>query len=268
MNKRKVFFGILLLAAILFAGLFFRRVNFEQKEKQDTGDQVQILPEEKNVQDENEKKSQLIENQEEKQTQIKQVENNKVPFTSQAPLGDWSDPRNQNGCEEASVAMAMRWIDGKSFSSPNDAQQEIFDIAKFEEKTFGYFIDTDVSDVGKILVDFYDFKNFTISKSFILDDLKKELAKQNIILVPVYGRALKNPNFTQPGPITHMLVIVGWDAKTKEFITNDPGTKRGENYRYDEKVLFDAIWAYPSGKNHPDAPKSIKDKAMLVISRS
>src|SRR3989338_7629179 len=39
-----------------------------------------------------------------------------VPFTSQAPRGNWKDPRQQAGCEEASVLMAMRWVRGKSLS--------------------------------------------------------------------------------------------------------------------------------------------------------
>jgi len=34
-----------------------------------------------------------------------------------------------------------------------------------------------------------------------------------------------------------MIVIRGFDPATKEFITNDPGTKRGEFYRYDIDLL-------------------------------
>ena len=30
-----------------------------------------------------------------------------VPFTSQAPFGEWSDPRHQDGCEEAAALMAV-----------------------------------------------------------------------------------------------------------------------------------------------------------------
>ena len=87
-------------------------------------------------------------------------------------------------------------------------------------------------------------------------------------MVPAFGQALKNPNFAKPGPITHMLVVVGYDEKTKEFITNDPGTKRGQNYRYNENVLFDAVWAYPAGKIHPDPPKNTSQKVMLVVLRN
>ena len=45
------------------------------------------------------------------------IVNQAVPFTSQAPTGQWSDERQQDGCEEASALMAMYWVQGKSLSS-------------------------------------------------------------------------------------------------------------------------------------------------------
>ena len=33
-----------------------------------------------------------------------------VPFTSQAPFADWKDPRQQEGCEEASILMVSRFL--------------------------------------------------------------------------------------------------------------------------------------------------------------
>lgn len=247
--------------------MFFWRANFVQR-------QVVVFPEQNLTEAETDQKQENkaesrndnnVEIKNDKQFQAEQIKQTKVPFTSQAPLGDWSDLRNQNGCEEASVAMAMRWVKDKTFSSPSDAQQEIFDIAKFEEKAFGTFVDATVADVGKILTELYGFKNFAIKEDIVLDDLKNELEKGSIILVPAYGRALKNPYYTQPGPITHMLVLVGYDQETKEFITNDPGTKRGNGYRYNEKVLFDAVWAYPGGQEHSQPPKSTERKSMLII---
>jgi len=206
-----------------------------------------------------------VEVKENKTDKAPAVRQEKIPFTSQAPTGDWNDSRFQDGCEEASIAMVIRWVQGTTFSSPQDATQEIFDIAKFEDKTFGHHIDSSVDDAGRIFSQHYGYEDFVIKKDFTLEDLRSDLEKGNILLVPVFGQALKNPNFTPPGPIAHMLVVVGWDEKTKEFITNDPGTKRGDGYRYNEKILFDAIWAYPSGKNHSNPPISTKQKAMIVI---
>ncbi len=44
-----------------------------------------------------------------------------VPFTVQAPLGDWTDARQQDGCEEASVLMAMAWVRDEEFVNEVDA---------------------------------------------------------------------------------------------------------------------------------------------------
>jgi hypothetical protein len=62
-----------------------------------------------------------------------------------------------------------------------------------------------------------------------------------------------------------MLVVIGYDSINKKFITNDSGTKRGKDYQYSEKVLFDAIWEYPSGPKLPDPPKDTLKKGMLVV---
>lgn len=60
-----------------------------------------------------------------------------------------------------------------------------------------------------------------------------------------------NPNFKQPGPDQHMLVIIGFDPHKKQFITNDPGTKIGANYHYNYTTLYNAIRDYPAGYNKP-----------------
>ena len=61
-----------------------------------------------------------------------------------------------------------------------------------------------------------------------------------------------------------MIVIRGYDAKTKEFITNDPGTRQGENYRYKSDVLINALRDYPTG-NH--LPIEAERKAMIIIKK-
>ena len=48
----------------------------------------------------------------------------------------------------------------------------------------------------------------------------------------------------------------------KEFITNDPGTRKGELYRYNETVLYSAIRDYPTGY-HETINKI--EKNMIVV---
>ena len=85
-----------------------------------------------------------------------------------------------------------------------------------------------------------------------------------MVLVPTNGQALGNPYYRPPGPERHYLVIKGYDSRTEEFITNDPGTKRGQDYRYKQDVLFKAIRDYSSGYHEP-----IKDirKVMIVVEK-
>lgn len=56
---------------------------------------------------------------------------------------------------------------------------------------------------------------------------------------------LGNPYFTPPGPIYHMLVIKGYNLT--EFITNDPGTRRGADYVYSYQTLMKAIHDWNNG---------------------
>lgn len=191
-----------------------------------------------------------------------------VPFIVQAPFANWKDIDFQNGCEEASIVMAMGWINGEKTISPTEAKKRILEIIAFENKTLGYSADTDVTDIEKIFRQYYKYENIKVAKNISIEDIKNELQKGNLVLVPAFGRALKNPNFTQPGPITHMLVIIGYDPVAKEFITNDPGTRNGAGYRYGENVFFSAIWEYSSGKEPPSIPNSeTMPKAMISVGK-
>lgn len=187
-----------------------------------------------------------------------------VPFVVQAPFGNWRDPNFQNACEEASVVMAMSWLNGEKNLSPTEAQRRILEIIDFENKTFGYSVDTDVFDLQQIFSQHFKKPNTTIKENPTVADIVAELQQGKVVLVPAFGQALKNPNFTQPGPVAHMLVLTGYDPTTQEFITNDPGTKKGASYRYPQEVLWGAIWSYASGKDVPPSPKPAKMKKVIL----
>lgn len=185
-----------------------------------------------------------------------------VPFTPQAPFGEWSDQRQQDGCEEASVLMAYYWTQSKHLTLEK-AKETILEIADFETKNYGGFVDTSAEDTAdRILKEYFGYNNFAVKRKINTEDILFELALGNLILVPANGKLLQNSNFTPPGPDRHMLVIKGYDKKTQEFIANDPGTKMGENYRYNADVLFHAIADYPTG-NH--AVIETIEKVMIVV---
>lgn len=175
-----------------------------------------------------------------------------VPFASQAPFGDWSDQRQQDGCEEASILMAIKWARGESLSK-EEALKEILAASDYILEKYGKYRDTDLDDALTWIVrDYFAFEEAEVRKNISKADLITLLKEGHVIAAPMNGRTLKNPNFTPPGPINHMLLIRGYDPIKKVFITNDPGTRRGELYEYDEDLLFSALRAYPTGYHEPN----------------
>ena len=185
-----------------------------------------------------------------------------VPFASQAPFGDWKDPRQQDGCEEAASLLAVMWARDKSLTK-DQALTHLLAIAEYQKDNFGQFTDTSAVDTEKrIIRGYFKFENSQVVTIKSITDLIAPLSQGKLIIVPTNGQLLNNPNFTAPGPERHNLVIRGYDRSTKEFITNDPGTRKGENYRYQEKTLFDSIRDYPTGEHSPIT--SIAKTAIVV----
>ena len=175
-----------------------------------------------------------------------------VPFTSQAPFAAW-DEVHEEACEEASLIMVKYFLDGKKLSA-QVAENEIQNLKEYQLKTTGHFDDSDMEELVEIAKGYYGLDNLKVVYGITKDDLKEELAKGNPVIVPTAGRELGNPNFTQPGPLYHNLVLVGYQNGI--FITNDPGTKKGENYKYDESILFNAIHDFPGNiENIIEGPK-------------
>lgn len=188
-----------------------------------------------------------------------------VPFTSQAPFGDWADERQQDGCEEASAAMAMAWVNGERNITKQEWLDRILAIADFEQKKYGENRDVSLKDVVSwIFNDYYSYQKVSIKTVASSSDIIKELEKGNVVLIPTNGIALKNPNYKAPGPEEHMLVIKGYDYKKAEFITNDSGTRLGENYRYSSATIFNAIRPYETGYKLP-FPKILIREMIVVV---
>ncbi len=188
----------------------------------------------------------------------------KVPFTAQAPTGDWQDERQQDGCEEASALMAVYWAEGKSLNS-SIALTQILGASDYELKAHGEFRDISVNDaVQWIYKEYFKYTKVVVKRNVTIASLIAELEKGNVIVAPMQGQELGNPYFTPPGPERHMLLIRGYDKNKKQFITNDPGTKHGQGYRYNQDVLYNAILSYPTGKHLP-VTTIVKD--VIVVSK-
>jgi len=187
-----------------------------------------------------------------------------VPFTTQAPFGNWGDQRQQDGCEESSALMAVKWARGQSLTK-EEALSEITGISDWGLKKYGEYRDiSGQNTVDWIFKDYFNFDKVKLVKNITVNDIIEELDKGNLIITPMNGQIMHNPNYKTPGPPRHMIVIRGYDPAIKEFITNDPGTRNGELYRYDATILYEAIRDYPTG--YHEIINEI-EKNMIVISK-
>jgi hypothetical protein len=184
-----------------------------------------------------------------------------VPFFCQAPLANWADPRQQDGCEEAALMMAQLWLTGSTMTA-SEAEAEIIAISEWERANYGAFVDRSIADTALLFEHYYGHTNWEIRRDITIDDIKAELAAGNLVIVPTNGRLLANPHFTTPGPITHMVLLIGYDEESGVFITNDPGTRHGKGFLYPYDRLLNAIYDYPTG-NH--LPYTKTPTVMLVI---
>ena len=162
-----------------------------------------------------------------------------VPFTSQAPYGNWAEPW-QSFCEEASIVMTAHYLWNVPLT-PFFAELEMQIIKQYEDLAFGRSKDTTIEETAIVLRNLYGFKDIETRKTRFPDDIKSELKEGRMVVVPVAGRMLFNPFFVPPGPDYHMVVIRGYDDARDVFIVNEPGTRHGEAYEYSVAVLFEAI---------------------------
>jgi len=187
-----------------------------------------------------------------------------VPFIAQAPFGEWSDLRQQNACEEAAAIIAVYWAKGQNLSL-QEAKNKILAISDWEQKNYGIYQDTSARDtVDRIFKEYLGYQKVKVVNNITTQNIIDELVKGNLVIVPANGQALKNKFFRFPGPLEHMLVIIGYDYRSKEFITNDPGTRHGKDYRYNQEVLFNAIRDYPTGYHRPIVGVQ---KTMIVVQK-
>jgi len=180
-----------------------------------------------------------------------------VPFTSQAPEGNWEQPW-QDACEEAAMLMLDAYY--KKYSlSPLFAKDELQKMVDWESaKSWGYSIP--MAEVKETL-DWYMGRSFTsrIIENPSIDDIKKSVAHGNPVLVVAYGKSLDNPNFRNGGPEYHALIIRGYTEEG--FITNDPGTRNGKEFFYTYENLMNSIHDWNGGDvEHGDAVVLVVEK--------
>lgn len=181
-----------------------------------------------------------------------------VPFTAQAPTANWDELHNE-ACEEASAIMANAYFNGVTSLPPATVEKQIDALTKWQQDNFGYYLSINTQEVVEMIEANYNL-NAEIAE-ISENTIKKALSENKLVIVPTNGQMLDNPNFKQPGPIYHMFVITGYNAKN--FITNDPGTRKGLNYEYSYETIEAATGNWEPG---PHAV-NLDDKKIIIVSK-
>jgi len=180
-----------------------------------------------------------------------------VPFTPQAPDAHW-DPLHEEACEEASLIQVVAYF-RKWDLTKERAEKEIQDLTAWE-KEHGYSDDITAQELADIARTKFDLLA-SVSSDVTTQSIKQALIDGKHVILPLHGQDIGNPYYKQPGPLYHMLTIVGFD--NNEVITNDVGTKRGNNYRYSFSTLIGAVHDWTGNKDTVREGK----KVMVVISQ-
>lgn len=183
-----------------------------------------------------------------------------VPFTSQAPQGNWDEPY-QEACEEASVYMVHAYFTGVDEGKipASTADEALLQIVQFEMELYGFYKDTTAEQTGMFAELMYGH-TYQVLRDPTIEDIQRKLVQGHPVIVPAAGRLLGNPYFTAPGPLYHMLVIRGY-TQDGQFIVNDPGTSRGEAYLYDFDTIMNAMHDWNNGGEITEG-----GKVVLVLS--
>ena len=196
-----------------------------------------------------------------------------VPFTSQAPERNWDQPW-QDACEEAAALMLDAYY--KKYNlSPLFARDEILKMVAWEDNR-GWQYSIDIQKIKQIMGEYFGYDSklpppvghclgrgpatcgdgvplasgrklggLQVIEDPTVEAIKQSVAAGHPVLAVAHGKDLPNPYFRGDGPEYHALIIRGYTEDS--FITNDPGTWRGENFVYRYEDLMNAIHDWNDG---------------------
>jgi hypothetical protein len=187
-----------------------------------------------------------------------------VPFTTQAPLGDWA--KHQESCEEANLAQVSAFYAGdhSPVLEPHSADRTITSLVAWQVKSWGSEDDLTDLRLGQLAQGYYgyDYQVLRLTDS----GMQAQLHAGHPVILGVTTHGLGNPHYPnyeahylQPGySVSHFITIVGYDGAN--FILNDPGITAGHGYPVSFQQLAFAV------RNLDDQhPNLDEGQVMLVV---
>ena len=187
-----------------------------------------------------------------------------VPFTTQAPLGDWAN--HQESCEEANLAQVVAYWSGdhSTVLDPGTANRTINALTSWQVKHWGS--EDDLTDVrlGQLAEAYYGYQYEVLP---LTDQaMHEQLKAGRPVILGVTTHGLGNPHY--PGyaahylqrgySVSHFITIVGYDGSS--YVLNDPGLTPGRGYHVEYSQLLFAI-----GNLDEQHPNLNEGPVMLVI---
>jgi len=187
-----------------------------------------------------------------------------VPFSTQAPLGDWG--KHQESCEEANLAQVAAYYSGdhSTILDRYAADRSIAQLVAWQIKNWGSEADLTDQRLGELASAYYgyDYQVLHLTDSA----MQAQLHAGHPVILGVTTHGLGNPHYPnyeahylQPGySVSHFVTVVGYDGSS--YILNDPGITAGRGYGVSYPQLVFAVRNLD--EQHPNLDEGL---VMLVV---
>ncbi|MFA5076726.1 MAG: C39 family peptidase [Patescibacteria group bacterium] len=183
-----------------------------------------------------------------------------VPYINETLDSAWTGPW-KNACEEAVITMVEKYYLGDKTVTKEEAREFMQMLFDKQDELWGTNFNADAARMAQLIDDYTSYGAKVVDDP-TLESIKVELQNNQPIIALHYGFDLKNSNIPfmplPRGTSYHTTVIIGYDDKTKEFITNDPGdTVNGPNHRYDYDLFLNSLHDYSFSTKQADGPARV-----------
>jgi hypothetical protein len=130
-----------------------------------------------------------------------------------------------------------------------------------QQQSFGTYFSIPMRDLKAVYDTMYPWiGSARILEQPTLDDIKQQLAKGSLVIVPTAGKLLDNPFFINWWPRFHTILIVWYNDRY--FYVNEVGMTGWKNYRYTHDTVMHAMHDFVS-----EGDITQWEKLVMVIDR-